>query len=132
MNGKAPNRSAGNDGFTLIEILAVLAIIGLLLALVMPRYVGGVDKAREAVLRENLRTVRESLDKYYGDTGVYPVSLGQLVDRRYLRDVPQDPVTGRSDSWILVAPRDQTQQGVFDVRSGAQGKAADGSLYKDW
>src|SRR5260221_505183 len=88
-----------SKAFTLIEVLAVLAIVGLLLTLVAPRYFNSVEKTREVVLRQNLQSLRETLDKYYGDTGNYPVSLDQLVQRRYLRDVPIDPMTGRSDTW---------------------------------
>lgn len=121
-----------NAGFTLIELLVVLAIIGTLLALAAPRYIGSVEKAREAALRENLATMRDVIDKFYGDTGKYPASLNDLVTQRYLRKIPVDPMTESSQSWIPVAPEDGAQGSVFDVRSGSQGRARDGTFYKDW
>ncbi|MBW9336777.1 prepilin-type N-terminal cleavage/methylation domain-containing protein [Herbaspirillum sp. RU 5E] len=119
-------------GFTLIELLVVLAIIGTLLALAAPRYIGSVEKAREAALRENLATMRDVIDKFYGDTGKYPASLDDLVAQRYLRKIPVDPMTESNKSWILRAPEDGAQGAVFDVRSGSQGRARDGTFYKDW
>lgn len=119
-------------GFTLIELLVVLAIIATLLSFAAPRYSGSVDKAKEAVLRENLASLRDSLDKHYGDSGVYPATLDELVSKRYLRRMPEDPVTGSASTWIPVAPSDPEKGGVADVRSGAQGRARDGSFYKDW
>ncbi|BBI99692.1 type II secretion system protein GspG [Ferrigenium kumadai] len=117
-------------GFTLIELLVVMAVIALLLSIATPRYFSSVEKSREAVLRENLFLMREALDKYYGDNGTYPESLDTLVSRRYLRNVPRDPVTGESTTWIIV--NDPTKGGVFDVKSGAPGMGRDGSEYKDW
>ncbi|UWE14524.1 type II secretion system protein [Herbaspirillum huttiense] len=126
---RAHNRNAG---FTLIELLVVLAIIGTLLALAAPRYIGSVEKAREAALRENLATMRDVIDKFYGDTGKYPASLNDLVTQRYLRKIPVDPMTESNQSWISLAPEDGGQGAVFDVRSGSQGRARDGTFYKDW
>lgn len=119
-------------GFTLIELLVVMAVIALLLSLATPRYFSSVEKSREAVLRENLYLMREALDKYYGDNGTYPDSLDTLVSRRYLRNLPLDPVTGESTTWIIVPPADPAKGGVFDVKSGAEGTGRDGSEYKDW
>ncbi|WP_017454499.1 type II secretion system protein [Herbaspirillum rubrisubalbicans] len=121
-----------DDGFTLIELLVVLAIIGTLLALAAPRYIGSVEKAREAALRENLATMRDVIDKFYGDTGKYPANLNDLVAQKYLRKIPIDPMTESNQSWISIAPEDVAQGAVFDVRSGSQGRARDGTLYKDW
>ncbi|MFT3848704.1 MAG: prepilin-type N-terminal cleavage/methylation domain-containing protein [Propionivibrio sp.] len=119
-------------GFTLVELLAVLAIIATLLSLAAPRYSGSVDKAKESVLRENLATLRTSIDKFYGDTGLYPSQLDELVTKRYLRRIPADPITEESTTWILVPPDDPLQGAIADVRSGAAGKARDGTQYKDW
>lgn len=119
-------------GFTLIELLVVMAVIALLLSIATPRYFSSVEKSREAVLRENLFLMREALDKYYGDNGAYPESLDTLVSRRYLRNVPLDPVTGESTTWIIVPPNDPVKGGVFDVKSGAPGTGRDGSEYRDW
>ncbi|WP_205711335.1 type II secretion system protein [Janthinobacterium lividum] len=119
-------------GFTLIELLVVMALIGMLLSLSVPRYFGNVDKAKESVLRQNLAQTRDAIDKYFGDNGRYPDSLDEIVVRRYLRKLPVDPITDRSDSWVIVAPEKKDMGAVFDVRSGAAGRARDGSEYASW
>jgi general secretion pathway protein G len=119
-------------GFTLIELLVVMAVIALLLSLASPRYFSSVEKSKEAVLRENLYLMRDALDKYYGDNGAYPETLDALVGKRYLRSVPLDPITGERTTWVAIPPDDPAKGGVFDVRSGAEGSARDGSEYKDW
>ena len=119
-------------GFTLIELLVVMAIMGTLLAIAAPRYFDSVDRAKEATLRANLRLVRENIDKHKADTGRYPESLQALVTGRYLMSVPLDPVTDRSDTWVLLAPPDGLTPGVYDLRSGASGLARDGSSYEQW
>jgi general secretion pathway protein G len=119
-------------GFTLIEMLVVMAVLALLLTLAVPRYMGSVDRSKEAVLRENLSALRQALDKYHGDNGRYPDDLETLVARRYLRSVPRDPITGSAATWLVVAPDSADQGGVLDVRSGAAGTASDGSAYQDW
>jgi len=120
------------SGFTLVELLVVMAIISMLLGLAVPRYFHSVEKSRETVLRENLSLTRQALDKYYGDNGKYPDTLDQLVSGKYLRSLPLDPVTDSSATWLVVPPDTQEKGGVFDVRSGAPGKARDGSAFKDW
>ena len=119
-------------GFTLIELLVVMALIGMLLSLSVPRYFGNVDKAKESVLRQNLAQTRDAIDKYFGDNGRYPDSLDEIVTRRYLRKLPIDPITDRSDSWVIIAPEKKDMGAVFDVRSGATGRARDGSEYAAW
>jgi general secretion pathway protein G len=120
-------------GFTLIELLVVMAIIALLLAIVSPRYFAHVGQAKEASLRQTLNVVRDAVDKFHGDTGVYPDSLDELVARRYLRSLPADPLTGRSDTWQLLAPPSAGDRGaVYDLRSGAPGTGANGVAYGDW
>lgn len=119
-------------GFTLIELLVVMALIGMLLSLSVPRYFGNVDKAKESVLRQNLAQTRDAIDKYFGDNGHYPDSLEEIVARHYLRKMPVDPITDRLDSWIIVAPEKKDMGAVFDVRSGATGRARDGSEYATW
>lgn len=125
-------RRLARRGFTLVELLVVLAIIATLLSLAAPRYLGTVDKAKEAVLRENLASLRDAIDKHYGDTGQYPLRLEDLVTKRYLRRVPVDPITESATSWIPIPPADAQKGAIADVRSGAQGRARDGSNYKDW
>lgn len=119
-------------GFTLVELLVVMAIIATLLAIATPRYFGSLEKSQDTALRHSLSVMREALDQHYGDTGRYPESLVALVDKRYLRSLPVDPITERSDTWIELPPPPGTQGGVGDVRSGAAGKALDGTPYAEW
>lgn len=119
-------------GFTLIELLVVMAIIAALLSLAAPRYIGNVDRSKESVLKENLASLRDVLDKHYADTGAYPMTLDELVNHRYLRRIPVDPITDSNRTWVLIPPDDPQKGGIFDVRSGATGKARDGSLLRDW
>jgi general secretion pathway protein G len=113
-------------GFTLIELLVVLSIVALLLTLAVPRYFSSIDKSKEAVLRENLNQMRESISRYYADKGKYPESLESLAAEKYLRSVPLDPVTESDKTWIIVQPEDPSKGGVVDVKSGAPGKMKDG------
>lgn len=119
-------------GFTLIELLVVMVIIALLLSIAAPRYFNSEKKAKEAVLRTDLATMREAIDKFYGDTGKYPDTLDELVTKRYLRALPVDPMTERADSWTTVAPSDAEKGGVYDVHSGATGNGRDGTPYNTW
>ena len=119
----------GKRGFTLIELLVVLAIIGGLVAIAVPRYLHRVDLAKETVLASDLATMREAVDKFFGDTGRYPANLEELVARRYLRKIPPDPITERADSWVVVAPPAPDQGSVYDVKSGASGTMNDGRPY---
>jgi len=115
-----------------VELLVVLAILAFLLSIAVPRYFGSLDRSKETVLRENLFQVRESLDKYFADTGKYPDRIEDLVTRRYLRSAPIDPVTGSATTWVVVPPRELDRGGVFDIRSGAAGNGKDGTAYRDW
>lgn len=116
-------------GFTLIELMIVLAIIALLVSIVAPRYVGGLAKAEEAVLMQDLVRMREALDRHYADAGRYPERLEDLVAKRYLRRIPDDPLTRSSTTWIAIPPEDPDKGGVYDVRSGAPGTGSDGRPY---
>jgi general secretion pathway protein G len=125
----AARRPAHRSGaFTLIELLVVMAIIATLLTLALPRYFGSVDKSKEVTLVQSLATMRDAIDKFYADNGRYPDQIAELVDKRYLRAVPVDPVTESKETWIVVAPpADAALKGnVYDVKSGAQGKTRDG------
>jgi general secretion pathway protein G len=122
---------AGGTGFTLIELLVVLAIIASLLTLSVPRYFGSLDKARDTLLVENLRQTREVIDQYFGDTGQYPDSLDQLVDKQYLRALPVDPITESTQTWIVVAPAAGIRGKVYNIRSGAPGSGYNGKRFAD-
>lgn len=121
-----------SSGFTLIELLVVLAIVSTLLLLVVPRYFSKVDEAKEAVLRDNLRGTREVLDRFHGDRGRYPESLEELVEKKYLRSLPVDPLTESTTTWQLVPVPEGYEGTIYDIRSGAPGAARDGRKYADW
>ncbi len=118
-------------GFTLIELLVVLAIVALLLTLAVPRYFNSLDSSKETILVENLRIVRETIDKFYGDTGRYPDSLEELVEKKYLRALPVDPITESNASWQLTAPDDSSKGNLYNLKSGAPGKNHDGTPYAE-
>jgi general secretion pathway protein G len=119
-------------GFTLIELLVVMAVLALLATLISPRYFQSVDRAKEVTLRASLQEARRAIDQHFTDKGRYPASLQELVDERYLRSLPVDPVTDRSDTWVIVGPRDPRLGSVYDIRSGAQGASANGTPYASW
>lgn len=119
-------------GFTLIELLVVLAVIATLLSIALPRYFSSLEKSREAVLRQDLALLRDTLDKYYGDKGKYPDALEELVSNKYLRSVPVDPMTDSSETWVSIPPEQPDMGGVYDVKSGAEGVARDGTEYRNW
>lgn len=120
------------NGFTLVELLVVMAIIAMLLSLAAPRYFNSLDKSKEAVLRENLAMTRQAIDKYFGDNGKYPDVLDDLVAKKYLRTLPMDPFTDSTRTWTIVPPDAPEKGGVFDIKSGSPGKGGDGSALQDW
>lgn len=119
-------------GFTLIELLVVMAVIATLLSIVAPRYFNSVDRAKEAVLRQNLSIMRDAIDKFYADTGAYPLNLDQLVEERYIRAIPIDPMTDSAFTWIEIPPPDEELEGMYDVRSSSDQQALDGTFYDKW
>jgi general secretion pathway protein G len=129
---RAPRRLVTKPGFTLIELLVVLAIVALLLTLAVPRFFPSIDGARETILADNLRNTREVIDHYYADTGRYPDSLEQLVEKNYLRNVPVDPITESADTWIIVPPEESSKGAVYSIRSGAPGTGRNGKPYAEW
>jgi prepilin-type N-terminal cleavage/methylation domain-containing protein len=121
------------DGFTLIEILIVMAIVALLLTIALPRYFGSLENSREVALRENLKVLRLSLDRFYADKGRYPQTLEELVEQKYLRAVPVDPITESTSTWVLIPSRNEGgEEGIGDVKSGASGTARDGRAYGEF
>ncbi|GAB3626136.1 type II secretion system protein G [Pandoraea terrae] len=109
-----PANRRGRRGFTLIELMVVLAIIGSLLTIALPHYFHSIERGKAQVERQNLAVMRDAIDKYYGDNGEYPQTLNDLVSKRYLRSIPEDPVSGNAD-WAIIAPPDNTKTGVYDV-----------------
>lgn len=119
-------------GFTLIELIIVMAIVSLLLTLAAPRYFKSIEHSKETVLRANLIATRDALDKFYSDTGKYPDQLSELVDRKYLRTLPLDPLTERVDSWTLVAPLEGQPGAIYNIFSSAPGTGSNGVPYEQW
>jgi general secretion pathway protein G len=130
-SGKGGGRRSGKRtrGFTLIELLVVMAIIATLVSLVAPGYFKQIDRSKETVLKHNLQTLRTAIDDYRADHGEDPQSIQTLVDSKYLRNLPLDPITGRTDTWI---ENRGDQSGIADVHSGAPGTALDGTSYGQW
>ncbi len=126
------NRVRRPRGFTLIELLIVLGIVALLLTLAVPRFFPSVDKSKETILLENLRNTRIVIDQYRSDTGRYPESLEQLVEKKYLREIPYDPLTESRESWVVDPPEEGEQGGVYNLHSGAPGNGRDGRPYSEW
>lgn len=119
-------------GFTLIELLVVLSILALLLSLASPKYFNHIDRAKETALKQNLQIMRNAVDQHFGDYGVYPESLERLLEQSYLDKIPVDPITERSDTWVITPPEAPLNGEVFDIHSGAQGVAKDGTTYETW
>jgi general secretion pathway protein G len=125
----ACNLELRQGAFTLIELLVVLAIVALLLSLSVPRYFQSIAVSKETILADNLRITRETIDKFYGDTQRYPDSLQELVDKKYLRALPFDPITESSATWVVVPPADGASGKVYEIYSGASGAARDGRAF---
>src|SRR5215472_13804388 len=133
--GKLTARRAA--GFTMIELLVVLSLIFILATMGMAQYRSSVTFSKEAVLKEDLFRIRDAIDQYYADKGQYPSTLDALVSEHYLRAMPEDPFTKSTSSWQTVPaepdPNNPTAEaGVYDIKSGADGTALDGTKYADW
>lgn len=128
---RQPGSNQRVQGFTLIELLVVMVIIAILLTIVSPRYFNSVDRAKETVLKQNLGILRDAIDKYYADTGKYPADLQQLVEDRYIRAIPVDPVT-EENIWAEIPPPDPEMEGIFDIRTTSDRQALDGTFYEKW
>ncbi len=132
--GACSSGPGARPGFTLIEVLIVITIIGILITLAQPGYNRAVLAAKEATLKENLFILRDRLDQFYADNGKYPAALTELADKRYIRKVPVDPITGSAESWSVVNATDEQgqQAGIMDIHSGSDRTAIDGTRYSDW
>lgn len=124
-------------GFTLIELMIVMAIIGILAVIAIPSYVSAVRQAREAVLKEDLHVMRNAIDAYTADKQKAPQSLDDLVQNGYLKAIPEDPMTHSKDTWVpdtsdALSSVDQTDPGITDVHSGSQETGSDGQPYSSW
>lgn len=119
----------GDRGFTLIEMMIVISIIGILAGIALPMYQKSVVRAREAVLKEDLYQMRDAIDKHFADHGRYPANLQELVEKKYLRAVPVDPLTSDT-KWVEVP--DDDEPGVFDVKSASSGVGNNGVAYNEW
>lgn len=119
-------------GFTLIELMVVMAIVSLLLTLAAPRYFKSIDKSKETVLKANLAATRDALDKFYSDKGKYPDAMDELVKERYLRTPPYDPIIDSSSSWTIVAPPNGQTGLVFNLFSAAPGNGSNSIPYAQW
>ena len=120
------------SGFTLIELIVVMAIIATLLTIALPRYFGSVERSKEVTLRQSLNVMRDAIDKFNADTGRYPEKLEDLVEKRYIRAIPLDPITESVETWVIVpVPSAMAQGAVYDIRSGAKGNASDGKPFAE-
>ena len=137
MLSRLQKRRAGERGFTLVELVVVMAVIMLLLAIAIPSYKQSIKHAKEAVLKEDLHTMRTAIDQYTVDKEKAPQGLDDLVQAGYLKVIPVDPMTNRADTWMTsesdtLMDINETQGGIDDVKSGSQDIALDGTSYNTW
>jgi general secretion pathway protein G len=130
-------KNSGESGFTLLELMVVMLIIGVLMAIAVPNYIAAVKAARESVLKEDLHVIRGAIDSYTMDKQKAPQSLQDLVEAGYLKSVPMDPMTRSTDTWVTetsdsLRSVDQSEPGIDDVHSGSQDSGTDGELYSTW
>jgi general secretion pathway protein G len=132
-----PGQRGAEQGFTLLELMIVMIVISLLAAMAIPAYVNNIKAAKEAVLREDLHVMRQAIDSYTVDKQKAPQTLDDLVQSGYIKVMPRDPFTSRTDTWMpsqedTLMSLDQTESGINDVHSGSQQTAIDGTSYSTW
>ena len=129
-------RVRGPSGWTLIELTIVIALMTILSTIALVGYRTAVTRTREAVLKEDLFRMRDAIDQFHADQGVYPTVLEDLASNDYLRSIPDDPFTNSAETWVTVLaevdPSDPLTQGIYDVRSGSLRTALDGTQYAEW
>jgi general secretion pathway protein G len=119
-------------GFTLIEMMIVVAIISILATMAMPNFQRALVRAKETSLRRSLFVMRDTIDQFYADHGRYPDRLEDLVDSKYIRQIPLDPFTGKNDTWITIPPEGFAEGEVYDVHSGSDKVSLEGVPYNEW
>ncbi len=129
MNGKY---RINNKGFTIIEMMTVIAVIGILATITAPSFQRSVIRAKEASLRSSLFGLRDVIDQYYSDQGEYPDTLDALIDKNYIRNIPKDPFTHSTETWILIPPDGDEATGIYDVHSGSDRISLYGTPYNEW
>jgi general secretion pathway protein G len=135
--GLAERAGRGESGFTLVELMIVMLIIGVLAAIAIPSYVSSLRNAKEAVLKEDLHVLRQQIDAYTNDKEKAPQSLDDLVQAGYLKEIPMDPMTHSNTTWVTstddsIQSLDQTESGITDVHSGSSEPGSDGRPYSEW
>jgi general secretion pathway protein G len=136
-SGNAVTASRGRRGYTLIELMIVMAIISILVAVAVPIYQKSIIRAKESVLKNNLFALRTVIDEYTFDKQKAPQSLQELVTDGYLRQIPVDPMTGSDQTWKVIiedvlTAASTSEPGIFDVRSGSDAKSLEGTAYSEW
>ena len=127
--GNSQNKNS--QGFTFIELMVVMAVIATIIAIAMQRYFDGLQRTKETALKQNLKEMRDAIDHYHADKGVYPATLQTMVAERYLRFIPDDPISETADTWQIIGTPDNTNR-VYDVTSGAAGVDSNGVAYSSW
>jgi general secretion pathway protein G len=132
-----PHIQSGRRGFTLIELMIVMAVVTILVGIAVPMYQKSLTRSKETVLKNNLMSIRTVIDEYTYDKQKAPQSLQDLVSEGYLRTVPVDPMTGSNETWKIImedatSSVSQSDPGIFDVRSGSDKTSLEGTPYSDW